>query len=53
MLKFCLKKFEMDNFDASIDDIDQWGEDGVATKLLNITTTIEGVGVGDDVNVHD
>jgi hypothetical protein len=41
----------MDSFDASTDDIDQWGEDGVVTKLLNITTIIEGVGVGDDVNV--
>jgi hypothetical protein len=42
----------MDSFDALTNDIDQWGEDGAATKLLNITTTIEGVGVGDDVNVQ-
>jgi hypothetical protein len=43
----------MDNFYASTNDINQWGEDGVAKKLLNITTTIESVGVGDDVNLHD
>jgi hypothetical protein len=34
MLKFCLRKFVMDSFDASIDDINQWGEHGVATTLL-------------------
>jgi hypothetical protein len=43
----------MDSFDASTDDFDQWGEDGVVTKLLNITTTIEDVKVGDDVNVQE
>jgi hypothetical protein len=33
------------------DDINQWGEDGVPTQLLNITTIVEDVGIQGDVNV--
>ncbi len=38
---------------ALTNDIDQWGEDGVTTQLLNITTIIKDVGIGDDVNVQE
>jgi len=38
-----ISKEENDSFDATIYDIDQWGENGVSTQLLNITTIVEGV----------
>ncbi len=38
-----------DSFDETIFDIDQWGENGATTQLLNITTIVEGVGIRDDV----
>jgi len=44
---------ENDSFDATIYDIDQWGENGVSTQLLNITTIVEGVGIGDDIIVKE
>jgi hypothetical protein len=44
---------ENDSFDATIYDIDQWGENGVSTQLLNITTIVEGAGIGDDIIVKE
>jgi len=32
-------------------DINQWGEGGVSTQLLNITTIVEDIGIRGDVNV--
>jgi hypothetical protein len=31
----------VENFDGAMNDIKGWGEDGVATKLINITTTTD------------
>jgi len=48
-----ISKEENDSFDATIYDIDQWGENGVSTQLLNITTIVEGVWIGDDIIVKE
>jgi len=39
--------------DATIYDIDQWGENGVNTQLLNVTTIVESVGIGDDTIIKE
>jgi hypothetical protein len=39
------------NFDGTIDDTDQWREDGVAIQSLNIIVTIKNVEIWVDVNV--
>jgi hypothetical protein len=44
---------DIDNFDGAINDIEQLGEDGAITQLLNIIIIVENVGIGVDVNVHD
>jgi hypothetical protein len=42
-----------DSFNATIYDIDQWGENGLNTQLLNIITIVESVGIGDDIIVKE
>jgi hypothetical protein len=44
---------DIDDFDGATNDIEQLGEDGVITQLLNIIVIVENVGIGVDVNVHD
>jgi hypothetical protein len=39
------------NFDGTIDDINQWHEDRVAIQLLNIIVTIKFFRIWVDVNV--
>ncbi len=44
---------DIDDFDGATNDIEQLGEDGVITQLLNIIVIVENVGIRVDVNVHD
>ncbi len=44
---------DIDHFDWATNDIEQLGEDGVITQLLNIIVVVENVGIGVDVDVHD
>ncbi len=44
---------EIDHFDWATNDIEQLGEYGVITQLLNIIVIVENIGIGVDVDVHD